>query len=379
MVYDVVTCKLSTNSLINDYLTETAIEFSRACNHILPIVVKEKSINKVKIQHLVYKNIRNTFKLSANMTIRVISRVIWSVKSARTRNKVVKKFKSLSMDYDKRLFTYFPNKEIVSLNTIYGRINVPLCLGKFQRDHLKNVEPTFSNIITKNKKWYINFIIKKDKKVISNITNTIGVDLGIYNIAVTSTGKFFSGKKIKHRRELFVNRRKVLQKLGTKGAKGALIRLSGKESRYMKDVNHCISKKIVLEAQNKQAIITLENINNIKQKIKGFNKKLNRMLSSWAFAQLSTFIKYKAEKAGIEVVVVLAKNTSITCPKCKTENKHSRKGAHFQCISCGYRLAADLAAARTIAGKHACPVRATVNWPMVENSIHNYLSTSHLV
>jgi len=85
------------------------------------------------------------------------------------------------------------------------------------------------------------------------------------------------------------------------------------------------------------------------------------MVNAWAFGQLETFVRYKAEDVGIEVVTVDPRNTSRTCPRCGIANKASRSGAQFKCTTCGYRSAADLVAARAIAERHACSTRAVVN------------------
>src|SRR3989440_37543 len=72
----------------------------------------------------------------------------------------------------------------------------------------------------------------------------IGVDLGIVNIATTSTGHRTAGRKLnRYRRRQLVLRAK-LQKKGTKSAKRLLRKQRRAESRRAKDVNHRISKTI---------------------------------------------------------------------------------------------------------------------------------------
>jgi putative transposase len=358
-----VPCKMNPSPLAASALRRTAEAFAGACDFILIVAARERTTNKVMLQHLVYHDVRKRFGLSANLAVRAIARVAWAMKAAKAKGKVVKQFRPTSIDYDERIFAYRPNEEAVSLTTVAGRIHVPLVLGKFQREWLKGKTPTAAKLVYRNRVWYIHLVIDRPTGQRSNPTCTIGVDRGVYNLAVTSTGNFFSGKKAKHRRDRFSSRRATLQSLGTKGAKRALIRLSGRESRYMRDVNHCISKAVVNEAEKKNADIVLEDLKGVRQRTRRFSRPLNRMINSWAFGQLETFIRYKAERAGVEVASVPACGTSKTCPRCGVEDKGSRSGAHFKCVSCGHRLAADLAAARTIAGRHACPVRVAVNRP----------------
>lgn len=138
----------------------------------------------------------------------------------------------------------------------------------------------------------------------------------------------------------------------------------------MRNENHCISKAIVAEAIRKKSVIKLEDLKGILDRLKKFSRTWNRKVSSWAFRELETMIRYKAALAGIEVVSVPARNSSRQCSRCGVVDKSSRSGAHFKCVVCGYRLAADLNAAKTISGRQACPERAVVMRPMVADVVH---------
>jgi putative transposase len=54
-------------------LLETMEYFNAACNAIAEVAYRERTANKVQVQHLVYYDIRERFKLSAQLTIRTIS------------------------------------------------------------------------------------------------------------------------------------------------------------------------------------------------------------------------------------------------------------------------------------------------------------------
>jgi IS605 OrfB family transposase len=371
-----VVCKINLTPIAANALKDTVEKYALACDAILAVAVREKTSNKVKLQHLVYHEIRNRFNLSANLTVRAIARVAWAIKAAKRKGRVVKKFKPTSIDYDERIFAYRENEGTVSLSTTRGRIHVPLILGQYQRDALRGKKPTAATLVYRDREWYIHIVVEDEPGQRSNPICAIGVDRGVYNIAVTSEGTFYSGRKAMHIREKFASRRKALQSLGTKGAKRALKRLSGRESRYIRDLNHRISKSIVAEAVRKNAVIKLEDLTGIRDRLKRFSRAWNRKVNAWAFRELETMIRYKAERAGIEVVSVPAKDSSRECSKCGVVGENFRSGAHFRCASCGYRLAADLNAARTISGRQACPERAAVNRPMVARSHLCTLATS---
>jgi transposase len=72
--------------------------------------------------------------------------------------------------------------------------------------------------------------------------------LGVTNIAVDSDGEVHSGSTIKNVRYRHRRLRNKLQKKGTKRSRHRLKRLAGQEARFAKDVNHCLSKRIVAKA-----------------------------------------------------------------------------------------------------------------------------------
>jgi len=362
-----IICKMDPAPTVSDALKDTLTKFAAACDVILEVAVREKTSNKVKLQHLVYHDIRKQFNLSANLAIRAIARVAWAIKAVKRKDRTVKKFRPTSVDYDERIFTYRENEEAVSLTTVNGRVHVPLVLGTYQRDNLRGKRPTAAKLVYGDRKWYIHIVVEDDPGQRSHPICAIGVDRGVYNIAVTSAGKFHSGRKVMHVRERFASRRAKLQSIGTRSARRLLKRLSGREHRWMRNENHRISKAIVDEATKKRAVIKLEDLKGIRDRLKRFSKTWNRRINAWAFSELETMIRYKAALAGVEVVSVAAKNTSRECSKCGVVDKSSRSGAHFTCAVCGYRLAADFNAAQTISRRQACPERALVMEPMVSS------------
>ncbi len=75
--------------------------FADTCNYIND-TVDPKLTNNVRIQTLVYKQIREQFGLSANLAIRAINRVAGNRKTAKKDDKPVLKFKPTSADEDEK-------------------------------------------------------------------------------------------------------------------------------------------------------------------------------------------------------------------------------------------------------------------------------------
>jgi putative transposase len=113
-------------------------------------------------------------------------------------------------------------------------------------------------------------------------------------------------------------------------------------------VNHMISKCIVETADRTKRAISLEDLKGIRTRARA-RRQQRAQLHSWSFAQLRFFIGYKAQRAGIPVVLVDPRNTSRTCPACGYIDKANRPNqASFRCVSCGCAGHADTIAAENI-------------------------------
>jgi len=178
----------------------------------------------------------------------------------------------------------------------------------------------------------------------------LGVDLGIAKIATTSDEpKGHCGKPVEKVRRKHNLQRKRLQRKATKGAKKKLVRMSGKEARFRRHENHCISKTIVQTAKDTGRGIALENLKGIRNRITARSGDARNRLSAWSFHQLVGFLSYKAQDAGIPVVQVDPRNTSKTCSVCGHCERGNRKSqAEFACKHCGFSANADWNAARNI-------------------------------
>ncbi len=197
------------------------------------------------------------------------------------------------------------------------------------------------------------------------VSEFLGVDLGVVNIATTSDGEILNhGPKMIHAhvntvRARYFRLRGKLQKKGTKSAKRLLKKRSGRELRFARDTNHCISKALVSTAQGTGRGLALENLKNIRSRVTVRGKRQRRVLHSWGFFQLRAFIAYKAALAGVRVTLVNPAYTSQTCSQCgHCEKANRRTQACFLCQSCGYACHADVNAAVNISRAAVIPPNA---------------------
>ncbi|OKO95827.1 Mobile element protein [Geobacillus proteiniphilus] len=137
----------------------------------------------------------------------------------------------------------------VSFPTLEKRIGVPVVTRPYQEAWLNRLldgtaKQGAAKLYKKKKKWYFAVAITFETKQREE-TNVMGVDLGLRYIAVASVGTkslFFKGNQCAFIRRRYAALRRTLGK----AKKLHMIRKIGhKESRWMKDMNHKISRQIV--------------------------------------------------------------------------------------------------------------------------------------
>ncbi len=242
-----------------------------------------------------------------------------------------------------------------SLNTLDGRITATLVLGAFQRAAL--ADRTWSvggaELVLRRGTWYLHLTQSRPAPPAQPTDGAIGADLGIVNLCTTDDGTVFTGAAVQRVRSKRFRHRQRLQKCGTRNAKRRLRKLAGKERRFQKDVNHCISKALVRNAVGDRKALRVENLTHIRQRTAAtVCRSQRRQHSAWAFRQLRDYLVYKTEQAGIPLILVDPRNTSRRCCVCGYIDKANRKNqAEFHCQnpSCGHTAAADVNAAKNIA------------------------------
>jgi IS605 OrfB family transposase len=349
--------KLLTDSDQYQKIVDTMKRFNEACDYISERAFAEKSFNKLKIHKLVYYDVRERFDLSSQMVVRAIGKVAESYK---VDKKSVHTFNETgAVVYDERILS-FKGIEIASILTLEGRIDVPMLISKYHQGVLQGSKVRGqADLILQDGTFYLLLVVELPNGTPFEAEGVIGIDLGIANIAVDSTGENFSGAQVNGIRSRHRRLRMKLQAMGTKSAKRLLKKRRRKEQRFARDVNHCISKKIVSKAQDTRYMLALEDLKGIRERTEKTVKKAQRSKhSSWSFYQLRQFIDYKALLAGVHVVFVDPRNTSRTCPECGLIDKRNRPNRDtFHCQCCGFAAPADNVAARNIAS------RAAVNQP----------------
>ena len=342
-----------------------------------------------------YREIRARYHLPSKLACSVDRQIsatykgLWTKlkKNAEHRRKKITKKRFKGLDKPPRYssptvqYTYerdytFRRESQVSVGTLNGRISIPY---QGYEKHVALIQQGAT--IGDAKLWYdrpkkrfyllVSLSIDVSGPTSEQLSEVVGVDVGIRYLAVTSTqtGKasFHSGKRVRHKANHYARLRKRLQQKGTRGATRRLRRIEQRERRLKMQANHTIATQIIKE--HPQALLGLEHLTDIRERTrrkkrrrrkngKGSEpvspkaRKANRVYSQWSFAELQVLISYKAALAGTLAIKVDADYTSKACPVCgHTEDANRpRKGLLFVCQNprCGYTLHADLVGARNV-------------------------------
>ena len=255
-----------------------------------------------------------------------------------------------------RDYSFVDDGQVLSINTLgkrtkctfegehfAGYLNVSYQLGTAKLVELKG-------------RWYLHIPVTKAVEDFQKecVRHVVGIDRGLRFLAVSydeqGKTKFVSGKKIATKRHKFQEVRKQLQAKGTKSAKRKLKAISGRENRWMSDVNHQISKTLV-QKYGKDTLFVLGDLAGVSFEESNLSRtaKQNYDLRSWSFYQLEQFLTYKAHENRSEVLKVSAKYTSQRCPKCGIIRKANRDHhKHLYSCQCGYKSNDDRIGAMNI-------------------------------
>ena len=346
-------------------LEATMRAFNAAANWLVGKAVAMRTANKIALQRLHYADLRGHFGLSAQMAVRCIAQVCQAYKRDKTKRPHFRPF--AAMPYDQRLMS-FKGPDRVSLLTLGGRILMPVVMGRYQKERFSPAIGQCDVVRRRDGKWFLLVTVDLPEGTRTSASDFIGVDLGVANIATTSDGQIATGDAIEDCRRRYASARRSLQKAAAarkrqgqrpKSIRRKLCSLAGREARFRKHENHCISKRLVAIAKGTGRGIALEDLQGIRSRIR-LRRPQRARVHGWSFRQLRQFVSYKAAMAGVEVRPVDPRDTSRTCNCCGAIDKANRRTqADFRCRHCGHAAHVDINAALNIRAK------ALVNGPQV--------------
>jgi putative transposase len=277
-------------------LTETQQQFNAAASWIATVCWDQHITNTNTAHHRVYGQTRARFRLGAQLAVCARAKAMEAIKAVKTQNAErltrwrtdVQRRRAAgrsvppppeagncpqfgrrgSIRYDARTYRLLA-LDRVSLNTLRGRITSRLILGKRQHEML--IDPAWeiggAELVWRRGIYYLHVTQHREAPALSSPQGgeAIGIDLGIVHVATDSTGERFTGAHVRKARSRYVARRAALQHVGTKSAKRRLKQMSGRERRYMNDVNHRIAKTLVHKAVVSRKALALEDLTGLKE------------------------------------------------------------------------------------------------------------------
>lgn len=335
--------KLQTTSEEYAALVSTLRVVNAACDRISEVAFDTKTFRKFDLHHLTYHNQKAATGLNANHVVRAIAKVADSYK---LDTRTLRTFAPLGgIELDKDLLYWKVEPQVVSINTVSGRLKIPFLCSLAQKELLR-LKRGQADLLLRDGHFYLSVAVTVSEAEPFTPQGVIGIDLGIVNVATDSEGNRHTGEPVKRVRRKYRRLRKLLQPKKTRSAQKHLQKARRKESRFVKNENHRISKELVRLAQDRQKALACETLTGIRQRGNGFNRAMRTELNAWAFNQLKQFLSYKARRAGVTLIEVDPRYSSQTCSHCgHCERANRRSQERFECLCCGFQANADYNAA----------------------------------
>lgn len=351
--------------LLNNMLAQ----YTAACDFVSHYVFNNNfQLNSNILSNALYHSVRSQFNLKSQLASSVFKSVTARYKSLNTTlsKKPYRVFDGTKSLYFKRDLNWLqkpisftrPQADLVrnrdysfvddlkqlSLQTLSKRIKVKYSTHGFEQYLDGTWKFGTGKLLCSGHKWFLHISVTKsvtDVDLHQDVKHVVGIDRGLRFLATSydEHGKttFFNGKAILKKRASYNKRRAELQALGTKSAKRKLKSLSGKENRWMGDVNHQLSKTLITRYGD-HTLFVLEDLTGITFNTDTMAKSIHNSNRSWAFYQLEQFLTYKSALTASQVINVNAQYTSQRCPKCGVIRKDNRNHSihEYNCKNCGY-------------------------------------------
>lgn len=334
-------------------LLDTLKTASQAYNLLASLAVQNQVISKQKLHEQYYGLLREKYPALPSAYQQALrDTLVGNLKSIHATHPSKKwsitpsKKATSSLRLDQRTFTL--RGEQLTLSTTGARIKTIINVPAWFTNKYPALSVSKSASLSYNKqskKFFINLIYQGEiVPSLSERSETIGLDRGVYNLVTTSTGEHYGSKHMRAKRREHLYLRKKLQQKGTRSAKRLLVKRSGKEKRFMLNNNHVIVNKLI-QTNPTSSTFVLETLTGIKNHKRG--KKINTFLNQWSYYQLETILTYKAQDRGIRVKHIDPRYTSQACNQCGIINKNNRFKNKYSC-ACGWVTHADVNAAMNI-------------------------------
>lgn len=184
--------------LVPDSLQKTALEDTmKACNLAADWLSERGFSNGIfsqfSLQTRYYRDVRTMFGIGAQAACLICAKVADAYKLDRNVQRKFRPFGSIAFDI--RNLKIHIEKRIVSIWTTTGRAKIPFLMGEFQANIIaRGLIKQCDLVRRRDGKIFLSVIVVLPDEMELKVSDVLGVDLGIANIAADSDGNVYSGK-----------------------------------------------------------------------------------------------------------------------------------------------------------------------------------------
>ncbi|MEU1335964.1 transposase [Streptomyces sp. NPDC005827] len=237
---------------------------NRAATHASQVAFTKQLTDRNSLHKEVYADLRATFGLSAQPAVRAVKKVVDAYTTLKANLRAgnlgppaSKRYRTAiatpisfrpeaAQPFDDRCLSWQYDARTVSIWTVDGRMkNVRFACSADQMKSLVAHRKGESDLVRRDGKWFLIATCDIPDPEVYEPVDWIGVDRGIVNLATTSDGTNYQGRRLGRYRRWQARKRAELQARQTRSATRRLARRAQKEKRHATQMNHRISKEIV--------------------------------------------------------------------------------------------------------------------------------------
>jgi len=341
----------------------------RACNAACGLISEAAHAGSVfdrnGLQKAVYQRVRQERGLGAQAAVRCVKKVVdaystlhaqvkagllgkeGSARRAKAMGGPIEFRPQAAQPFDDRMLSWRHDARTVSIWTVCGRLRDVAFTGEpGQLKQVAEFRRGESDLVFRDGMWFLYAACEEPvAELNTEPVDFIGVDRGMVNLATTSDGVNYSGRKLSRYQRWAAKKRAELQAKQTRSAKRLLAKRGKREAWHAAQVNHKIAKEIVSVAQRTGRGVALEDLQGIRERGR-FGRDRRDAFHKWPFHQLGTFLQYNALRTGVPLIAVDAHYTSQMCPRCGHTSRANRPSRDwFCCRRCGLAGPSDHVAA----------------------------------
>ncbi|GIV95452.1 MAG: transposase [Herpetosiphonaceae bacterium] len=191
-------------------------------------------------------------------------------------------------------------------------------------------------------------------------TAVVAVDLGEVHPAACTDGTetvIISARRVRATQQYTAKRLAELRRQQARKTTGSRrhCRLQRRKNRFLaqqrrrvRDLEHKVSRAVVAWAVERRAgTLALGDVRTVADG-KRLNRNSQQKVSTWSHGRQRQYITYKAEAAGIRVVLVDEAYSSQTCPNPDCKHRYKPQGRVYRCPACGLRAHRDAVGAANL-------------------------------